>query len=219
LGQNHSVIAPLLPGWSSDSVAAEHSTADGLSYVLLDLLDALPQAVPVVASSVGAWIALEAAVKSCARISSLVLIAPLGVKLGGREDRDFLDLYANSWATLQAANYATPEHAPRVGELDEDGLLALAHAQLAVARIGWQPYLHNPVLPARLHRVTAPTLVIGGHGDGFVLADDYYATIAATIGAGARLEMLPAVGHRAEEDAPAAVARTVAQFLDPSRGG
>src|SRR5260370_17834519 len=55
----------------------------------LDLHDAL-----LVGSSFGGWVALEMAVRSEARLGRLVLIDSLGVKFGGREERDIADIYA-----------------------------------------------------------------------------------------------------------------------------
>src|SRR5260370_35347974 len=55
----------------------------------LDLHDAL-----LVGSSFGGWVALEMAVRSEARLGRLVLIDALGVKVGGRAERDIAALYA-----------------------------------------------------------------------------------------------------------------------------
>ena len=53
---------------------------------------------------------------------------------------------------------------------------ARRHAQLArrvrsrdaLARYGWSPYMHNPKLPGRLHRVRAASLVLWGAQDRMV---------------------------------------------------
>jgi pimeloyl-ACP methyl ester carboxylesterase len=38
-------------------------------------------------------------------------------------------------------------------------------AREATARVGWNPYLHNPRLPAHLRRVTCPTRILWGRED------------------------------------------------------
>ena len=42
----------------------------------------------------GGWIALEMCVRCLERIDRLVLIDSVGVKFGGREERDIADIYA-----------------------------------------------------------------------------------------------------------------------------
>jgi pimeloyl-ACP methyl ester carboxylesterase len=44
--------------------------------------------------SLGGWIAAEMAVKSCARISHLVLANPVGIKALDRETREIADIFA-----------------------------------------------------------------------------------------------------------------------------
>jgi pimeloyl-ACP methyl ester carboxylesterase len=41
-------------------------------------------------------------------------------------------------------------------------------AREATARVGWNPYLCNPKLRARLYRITVPTLIIWGESDRLV---------------------------------------------------
>ncbi len=60
-------------------------------------------------------------------------------------------------------------------------------AREATARVGWNPYLHNPKLPQHLRRVQCPTLVLWGRDDKLIpLAHgEYYAEHIP----GARLEV------------------------------
>ena len=44
----------------------------------------------------------------------------------------------------------------------------ILQAQAATAKVGWNPYLHDPKLPGRLARVSAPTLVVHARHDGIV---------------------------------------------------
>ena len=49
---------------------------------------------PILAgASFGGWVALEMAVRAPERFAKLVLLGTVGVKLGGREDRDFADIF------------------------------------------------------------------------------------------------------------------------------
>jgi pimeloyl-ACP methyl ester carboxylesterase len=51
------------------------------------------------------------------------------------------------------------------GALDIDAILAAYRDQSALARFCWSPYLSNPKLERRLHRITAPTLVVSPSQD------------------------------------------------------
>ena len=50
-------------------------------------------------------------------------------------------------------------------EPDVDFILATYRDLAGLARYGWAPYLNNPKLERRLHRITAPTLVLWADDD------------------------------------------------------
>ena len=65
--------------------------------------------------------------------------------------------------------------------------------RITTAHLAWNPYFHDPKLVHRLHRITAPTLVVWGSEDGLVpLAHGH--RWAELIG-GSRLEVLDGAGH------------------------
>lgn len=212
LGERFRVFAPLHPGWGSTR-PAHLRTLDDLAYAYLDLIERFERPAVVVGTSIGAWLAAEIATKNQANIAALVLVAPVGIKTGGREDRAFVDLWATDPAALRAALYSDPARAPELAALSDDDFLRLATAQEAVTRYAWEPYMHNPQLRSRLHRITVPTLVVGGASDAFVLEPGYAAGFAAAIGPNARTADLKA-GHRVEEEAPGPLAETVGRFAD-----
>ena len=76
---------------------------------------------------------------------------------------------------------------------DEIQLLMFLRAREATARVGWNPYLHDPKLPQHLHRVKCPTLLVWGRQDQLIpLAHgEYYAQHLPN----ARLEVLNDCGH------------------------
>lgn len=214
LAARHEVHVPMLPGWGVTQRPPHVSSVDDLSYLALDVIESLAAGpVPVLGASVGAWLAMETAVKSTAGISALVLIAPIGVRFGARHERQFLDVYAAAPAAVRDALYGTGPR-PDLGALGQEDFERLAWAQDAMARFTFTPYLHDPGLVHRLHRIDVPTLVVYGADDGLVRdAPGYARSLAAAIGPHATTAELAGCGHRVEEQAPAALAAVVEEFL------
>jgi pimeloyl-ACP methyl ester carboxylesterase len=147
-----------------------------------------------------------------------VLISPVGIKTGGREDRAFVDLYATRPDEVTRALYADPSAAPQPATFSDEQFLELATAQEAVTRFAWEPYLHNPQLASRLARIRVPSLVINGAADAFVLEPGYFATFAGLIGDNATTRAIPGAGHRVEEEAPQQLAHEIATFCGKTHG-
>ena len=168
LARKFRVLAPRHPGFGQSKIG-EFRNVDDLAYLYLDLLERpeLKDAA-VVGASLGGWIALEAAVRSCARIERLVLIGASGVKFGGREDRDFQDIFGSSDEAIQSWLFADPKRwIPDYGKLAPEELESIARDRQSAALYGWRPYMHNPTLKRWLHRVKTPSLVLWGAKDGF----------------------------------------------------
>jgi pimeloyl-ACP methyl ester carboxylesterase len=167
LGTLGRVIAPAHPGFSSLE-NSRFASVDDVSYLYLSLLEELREPAIVVGSSLGGWIALEVATKSTANIAGLVLVDSVGVRFNTREVRDFADIYALSTAELDKRLY----YNPAIAQIDyvntpASELEIIARNREAETRFSWSPYLHNPRLGGRLHRVNVPTLVVWGESDGF----------------------------------------------------
>ena len=144
------------------------------SYFYLDLLDQLDlRDVLVVGVGLGGWIAAEIAVKDSARLSQLVMANAVGIKVGDRETRDIVDI----WSLLPDEFDALAYFDPSVGKRDYKNLpeaesLAAARNREAYARFCWSPYMHNPKLKGRLHRIRIPTLFLWGTADR-ILSENY----------------------------------------------
>lgn len=216
LSSRYEVVCPLHPGWGSPRPAHVRSL-DDISYVYLEWLDRMEGDVVVVGVSVGAWLAAQIATKSEHRMSTLVLVSPVGIKTGGREQRTFVDLYASPPATLTRALYGNPDRAPDLTTLSDDQFLELAVSQEAVARFAWEPYLHDPQLGYRLQRIRKPTLIVAGSDDRFVLDPDYYRHYGSLIGANATISLVEGAGHRIEEERPEALCDVITSFMEGDR--
>ena len=86
----------------------------------------------------------------------------------------------------------------------------VARNREAMARYGWSPYMHDPKLKGRLHRVRVPTLVLWGAADR-ITAPDYGRAYAAAIPK-ARFAAIERAGHFPHLEAPDEFARAVLAF-------
>jgi pimeloyl-ACP methyl ester carboxylesterase len=192
-------------------------TVDDLSYLYLDLLTGQARDAVLVGASLGGWIAAEVAVKSGERVAGLVLIAPLGIKVGDRETRDIPDIFALHPDEVVRLQYRDPGRAMVAGAtLSDDQLTIIARNREATAQYVWEPYFHNPKLRRRLRRIGVPTLLLWGADDQFVTPGYYGAAYRAAI-PGARLETIEEAGHFPHLEQPEAVVERVGRFLAAMR--
>lgn len=214
LSASFDVIHPALPGFESSEGLAEMDDVHDLAFHVLDLIDALDLgAVRLVGSSMGGWLAAECALYAPDRISSMVLAAPAG--LGSPS----VDMWATRPPELAKLLFADPDHwlAALLSALDlstpqaAEIVMPLLQAMEASARIGWNPYMTDPKLAGRLHRIRARTLVVRGAQDAFMPAEhvERYASLIP----GARMETIEACGHLPVLEQPGALSRLCATFL------
>jgi pimeloyl-ACP methyl ester carboxylesterase len=210
------VVAPSHPGYGHSPEVGGIDTVDDLAYLYLDLLAQLDaRDAVVVGCSLGGWVAAELAVKCTARVGRLVLVAPLGLKVGDRETRDIPDIFALHPDEVLKVQYHDPARA-RLDHatLSDDRLTVIARNREATALYAWEPYFHDPKLRGRLHRIAVPTLLVWGAEDRFVGADYYGAAYRDAI-PGARLEAIAGAGHFPHLEQPAAVAERIRAFALP----
>ena len=215
LAQHWRVIAPRHPGFGTTPRPAWFRTVHDIAYLYLDLLERLElDRVLVVGSSFGGWIALEMAVRSAARLAGLVLIDSLGVKFGGREERDIADIYALPADEVLRRTFVDPARSvPNYAALDDAEALSIARDREATALYGWKPYMHDPALVHWLHRITRAALVLWGEQDG--IAPPAYGEKLAAALPHARFHTIPAAGHYPQIEHPEAVAAAIGEITLP----
>jgi len=215
LAEHFEVIAPSHPGFGGSPRLDGHDTIDDLAYFYLDLL-AQEQLAParVIGFGLGGWIAAEMAVRCPHAIDRLVLVDSVGIKVSDRETRDIADPFILSGDQVQAMLWHDPEtHSvplPSPG-LEPTLLEAMLRNQESALYYGWKPYMHNPKLRQRLHRVTAQTLVIWGENDQ-VVSRSYGKAFADDI-PGARFVAIPDAGHYPHREQVESFVSTLADFL------
>jgi pimeloyl-ACP methyl ester carboxylesterase len=206
------LFAPSHPGFGTSDLPQSMTTVDDLSYFYLDLMDQLDlRDAVVVGVSFGAWIAAEIAVKSTARMSRLVMANAVGIKVGDRETRDIADIFAVVEADLNKLAYWDPKAGERDYKALPDAVVtAAARNRETLARFAWQPYMHNPKLKGRLHRIRIPTLFLWGAHDR-ILSESYGRAYCAAI-PGARFELIEKAGHFPHLEQPQVFADRVFAF-------
>ena len=162
LAQRFDVLVPEHPGWGKSDEPAWLENIHDVAYFYLDFLKTLGlSGVTIVGSSMGGWIAMEMAVRDTSRIKSLVLVSPAGVAAPGVLPADIFlmppeELIRNLFVDekLIQARLSAP--------VDVDETLKNRHT---VARLAWEPRLHDPHLPKWLHRIDVPVKIIWGRQD------------------------------------------------------
>jgi pimeloyl-ACP methyl ester carboxylesterase len=217
LAKRFRIIAPRHPGFGHSQRPSWFRSVHDIAYLYLDLLDRLDlRDTVLVGSSFGGWVALEMAVRSENRIGRLVLIDSLGVKFGGREERDIADIYVLPADEVLRRTFVEPARVvPDYATLDDRELLAIARDREATSLYGWKPYMHDPSLAHWLHRISRPALVLWGEKDGIV-APGYGERLAAALPK-ARLEQIEAAAHYPQIETPDAVAAAIERFAQENR--
>lgn len=211
LAEDSRVIAVTHPGFDRGSRITGVDRPQQLAYLYLDLLDALDvRLCAVVGSSLGAWIALEMAVMDPQRFASLTAIGALGVKFNGREELSFAEIVVQSPERIREIVYADPERDPSRERSAPDEIVKRAEYRESFMHYGWEPYLHNPNLPALLPRIAAPVLLIAGEADQLA-PKGYYESLVAALPDG-RLERVPDAGHYPEIERPAETVELLREF-------
>jgi len=214
LSKKFRVIAPSHPGFGKSSLPDWLDSVDDISYCYLELIDKLTLGeFHLVGCSIGGWLAAEIATKVPERIRKLVLVGPVGVKVGPPDKLDIPDIFAMPQNQLQRLLFhnASRQH-PDFSKMSDDELAVLVRNRETLALLTWEPYMHNPKLRHRLHRVIVPTLLLRGVHDGLVSAE--YLEAYGKLLPDSRIETIADAGHAPQIERPEAFTSTVLSFLN-----
>ncbi len=214
LAQRMHLIAPTHPGFGNSPLPEWIDSVDDLAYLYLDLLDQLDlRDVVLMGFSMGGWTAAEMAIKNTTRLAKLILVDPVGCKFKDRETREFPDIYALPPDEVNRLTYYDPAtFAPKYDQMSDEQLQAAARNREAAALYLWEPYMHNPKLRYRLHRINVPTLLIWGAHDGLA-TPEYGRSYCAAI-PGAKMEIIEKAGHTPQNEQPEAFVAAVMRFIE-----
>ena len=219
LAKDFTVAAPYFPGFSGSEGIDQIEDMEDAVYHLLDLMERLAMERPIVAGlSLGGWMAAELAVRYPDSVSGLVIANPAGLYIEGHSIKE---IFGRSTSEIADEIFADPEQplykvmkgiggsierSLASGAVPFDTVRPHLEAQAAVAKLAWNPYLHNPRLRRRLNRVKVPTVVLSGTKD-LLIPPAHPEAFAEGI-AGARLERVDA-GHMLVLERPDVIAAAI----------
>jgi pimeloyl-ACP methyl ester carboxylesterase len=200
LAERFDVVVPEHPGYGQSDEPEWLENIHDMAYFYLDFLEKLDlKDVLLVGNSMGGWIALEIAVRSTARIRSMVVVSPAGVKAPGvlpadtflmsPEEQVRALVFDQKLAEARLAEPMTPEAL--------DTALKNRHT---TARLAWEPRFHDPHLPKWLHRIKVPVTIVWGEQDKILpvaLAYEFKKLIKNS-----KLEIIPQCGHLPHAEKP-----------------
>jgi pimeloyl-ACP methyl ester carboxylesterase len=208
LAAQHTVLAPLAPGFNDLDELLEIRDIHDLALHYDDLLDALElETAILLGHSFGAMIAAELAAHSPRRIERLVLISPLGL---WNDAYPVTDVFAVPSTEMPRLLYRTPPQSTNGVTTDVESVVTLVKGMTTVARFLWP--IPDRGLARRLYRVRAPTLIVHGQHDAFVpvaYADDFVKALP-----NARAEIIPGGAHMLPVEDADAVDQAVRGFLE-----
>lgn len=167
LADDFTVYLPAHPGFALSEGLDQIEDIYDLVWHYVDLLDLLGlQRLPIIGLSIGAWLGVELAIHRPERVERLVLAAAAGLHLA---DAPMAEIFVDDLQQIRELLFFDPSSEALQlvvpTSLDDERILNWIRAREATARIGWNPYMHNPRLRQQLHRVACPTLVMWGRED------------------------------------------------------
>jgi pimeloyl-ACP methyl ester carboxylesterase len=178
LAAGREVVAPMFPGFGSSEGLERIDDIEDAAFHILDVIDRLGlERCDLMGLSLGGWMAAEVCVRWPERVRRMVLVNPVGLYVEGSP---IAEIFGRPLPELARAFFADQDHPVAqlmhaMAALEDDPaqvpfdlLRPILQAQAATAKVGWNPYLHDPKLPGRLARVSAPTLVVHARHDGIV---------------------------------------------------
>jgi pimeloyl-ACP methyl ester carboxylesterase len=210
LAERFTVHAPEHPGANQTDLVHLRDLWDLVLYYD-DLLDALGlETTALVGHSFGGMVAAELTANSRRRIERLVLISPIGfwrddapvADLAGISPKRLVELLLHDPSSPLAASLTPPKDDPRA-------LFENAVRMASILHFIWP--LPDKGLKRRIHRITAPTLLLWGAGD--QLVSPVYAEEFASRLTDSRLELIDDAGHLPHLEQPAATSERVLKFL------
>jgi pimeloyl-ACP methyl ester carboxylesterase len=215
LAESYDLIVPIHPGWNDTPGLEDIDDVHDMAFYLQDLVDALGLGrFNLGGHSIGGMFAAELAAARPDLVKKLVLAAPAGLWMDETPVTDFFTLMPNE---LPGVLFGDPAN-PAIAEIfkppaNEDELAEMMYLQLAnfsaSGKFLWP--IPDGGLKKRLHRITAPTLIIWGDQDRLI--PPAYGELFQSRIEKSQLATIPGAVHMAPLENTAAFAAEVRAFL------
>jgi pimeloyl-ACP methyl ester carboxylesterase len=212
LAGHYEVVAPVLPGWDDTPGLDQIDDVHDMTVFLQDLVDALGlTSFNLLGHSLGGMFAAELAAARPDLVRKLVLVAPVGLWM---DEAPVTDFFAVLPQDLPGVVFGDPAFAAQVQlPSDPDELAQMLYLQMAnfaaAGKFMWP--IPDKGLKKRLHRISAPTLILWGDQDR--LAPPAYGPLFATKIARSQLATIAGAGHMLPIEKPAEYLAEVRAFL------
>ncbi|MED1951797.1 alpha/beta hydrolase [Brevibacillus centrosporus] len=198
LSAHFDVIVPSHPGFGRSELLSDCESIEDLAYFYLDFVKALRlENLLLVGCDIGGWIAAEMAVRNTSAIAKLTLVGSVGIKVSDPLQRDILDLNVLPHEEQMTHLWYDPAAGQTIMtnpyQMADEELTVYLRNQETETMFTWKPFMYNPQLKKRLHRIDVPTAVIWGEADQVVSAS--YGEVFADEIPDARLILIEKAGH------------------------
>jgi pimeloyl-ACP methyl ester carboxylesterase len=207
------VLVPTHPGFGKSGGFDQIDTVEDMAFHYVEMFDALGlEEVVLGGVSLGGWIAAEFAVRWPERVKRLWIADAPGLWVEGQPLGDLFRLMQDRDKLRELLFHDPHSYIARMviqDNPDEEKMLAGYQAMTALARLAWErPY--DPKLPARLHRVQCPTLLVWGEDDRLV--PPAYGEAYKKYLPQAEMKVIPNCGHMPMFEREAEFVEMIAKF-------
>jgi pimeloyl-ACP methyl ester carboxylesterase len=210
LASSASVIAPDHPGFGKSEMPPWIESIHDMAYFYLRYIDEQGLAPADVAGhSLGAWIALEMAIRSPATFRTLTIIGSAGIHLPGVPRGDLFMRAPEVVMRSMVVDSAVAEDLVKRTVADQE---VEVRNRYAIARVAWNPPMFNPHLAKWLHRIACPVQIIWGKDD--TMLPLAYAEEFKRLVPGAKLEVIPSCGHLPHLERSERTASLILSFVE-----
>jgi pimeloyl-ACP methyl ester carboxylesterase len=141
LSAKHRLIAPSHPGFGASDLPDWLDRPDDIAHIHLELLDRLKlKQVDMIGCSVGGWIAAEMASMAPERFKRLVMVGPVGIKVGPADKLDIPDIFAMPAADVAKITHHDPaKMTPDMSKMADEQMAVMFRNRETLALLVWEP--------------------------------------------------------------------------------
>lgn len=211
LSRQVDLIALEHPGFGKSDSPDWIASMDDLATFYLDVIESLGVGrIHLIGSSLGGWLASEIAVRKSAKLRSLTLIGPAGLRT---DDIPVPDMLAWTPQEVTRNAYFNPAFAAQILSVEptEEQRQMVAKNRATTARLGGPMRFFNPALAGQLTALNLPSLVLWGDTD--LICPTAYAEVWSSLLRKSQRVILPECGHLPHLEKPEEAAQRIRAFL------